>query len=383
MTRGRSPQTGPQISLWHPFTARSIGWDEGDLLHVHSHPHVEALRVLTREGGARCRIEYLTDRRRPATTDEEIPRRFWPRSARWRRRGAVFRWEWSTSAVVATLLAPADVTIFNMSGHGSPLTRGLARVLAARGRPYVAMVGGFHATLEGPQLAYYRKAAACAVHTNDLSRRLVAAGIDGERVHVVALGVDTDHFVPGPPPATPTILYVGRFVEQKGLHHLVEAMPEILAANPEVRVRLVGPGHDATYAHELHARAEQLGVAEALSLEPPRPHADLPDLYRSATIFVLPSESEGFGMVMLEAMACGVPVVGFSTPGGPAELISDGVDGALTSPADLAQAILGLLDDPDHLASARRAARRTVEEHYTPRVTAEAFAALVDQARGG
>ena len=95
-----------------------------------------------------------------------------------------------------------------------------------------------------------RRAARCAVHNRDLASRLVAAGVDEGRVHVLPLGVDPARFTPGPAAPDPRLLYVGRFLAWKGLHHLVAAMPTVRAAVPGATLHMVGPLHDSAYADD-------------------------------------------------------------------------------------------------------------------------------------
>src|SRR5262245_47259738 len=112
-TRGR-----PSVSLWHPFTARSIGWDESDLTRPHSRPHRRALAELAADHDLRVRIEYLTDRPLPRReVHDGLEVRYWPRTP-WRRGATAYRSERSALAVAQARAQPASVTIINTSGHG-------------------------------------------------------------------------------------------------------------------------------------------------------------------------------------------------------------------------------------------------------------------------
>jgi glycosyltransferase involved in cell wall biosynthesis len=166
-------------------------------------------------------------------------------------------------------------------------------------------------------------------------------------------GVDTECFVPGDAQRERQgIVFVGDFRDpRKGLDVLLEAVREL----PDVRVRIVGPGDPRP-----QPRVEFLGVkyGEALVRE----------LQRSQAL-VLPSttEAEGFGMVLIEAMACATPVIA-SDIGGIALAVRDGVDGVLVPPGDpiaLRRAITELLGDPARISELGAAGRDRTERLFT------------------
>jgi glycosyltransferase involved in cell wall biosynthesis len=264
------------------------------------------------------------------------------------------------------------VTIVNLSGHGSPFGRALGRAVHRRGRAYVAMVGGLAVTLDGPQRRFLDEADVIAVHTALLAGRLCDAGIDPERIVVVPLGVDTAVFTPEPRRSTAggdrEILFVGRLLAWKGVDRLVKAIAEIRDHQPSVTLRIVGPHSDPQHVTDLRHLAERLGVA------------DLPSAYRRAALCVLPSTDEGFGMVVPESLACGTPVVALAGPGGPAEMIEDGITGRLVDGSGLARALADLLDDPDgrHAMGAR--ARVVAEARFGRAGTRQGFAEVIERA---
>ena len=135
------------------------------------------------------------------------------------------------------------------------------------------------------------------------------------------------------------MLYVGR-VERtsrwKGLHVLVESLVRLRELVPDVRLDIVGDGDDV---HALQERADELGVADLIDWHGQVAHAELPRFYQRAGVTVLPSltESESFGMTLVEAMASGCPVVG-SAVGGIPFVVRDNVDGLLVPPGDAGRA---------------------------------------------
>ncbi len=184
---------------------------------------------------------------------------------------------------------------------------------------------------------------------------------DPDRIEIVAPGVDHAFFSPGPrrgarwalglPAADPVLLFVGRVQPLKGLDVAIGALARVRATRPDTRLVIVGgpsgPGGEAEAAR-CRALADQLGVTDALRWVPAQPHHALSTYYRAADVVVMPSRSESFGLVALEAAACGIPVVAADV-GGLRTIVIDGVTGALIDgrdPTDYAAAITGLLDDP-------------------------------------
>lgn len=143
----------------------------------------------------------------------------------------------------------------------------------------------------------------------------------------------------------PTLLTVARLATSegpKGYDTVVQALPCLAEQFPNVRYVLAGRGPDA---NRVQALAESLGVGDRLLLPGFVSDDDLPALYRAADLFVMPSRKEGFGIVFLEAMACGTPVVAGNADGS-ADAVCDGELGAMVPPGDvdaLADAILATL----------------------------------------
>jgi D-inositol-3-phosphate glycosyltransferase len=204
-----------------------------------------------------------------------------------------------------------------------------------------------------------------------LHRRL---GVSGSRMTVVPAGVDLDMFSPVPDaggdvlPAEvagdgPLLLFVGRLQPLKGPDVAVRTLARVCRSRPDARLVVVGgtsgTGEGRTGPDELRALAAALGVADGLVVLPARPQRDLAALYRAADVVLAPSRSETFGLVALEAQACGTPVVAADVAGLQATVgASDG--GALVpghDPDDHAAAVLGYLDDPVRAAAAGAAGR--------------------------
>jgi len=185
-------------------------------------------------------------------------------------------------------------------------------------------------------------------------------------------GVDTSLFTPGKPKTDvrrkfgigegPLILSNGRLITQKGFPFLIEAFADVKQEMPDARLLIIGKG---PLELELLKRASSLGLLESIFITTGIPEAELPDYYRSADVFVLPSLYEPFGLVSVEAMACGKPVVTTRVGGNP-EVVSDDA-GYLVPPRDhkaIAEKMLLLLGDDSLRKKKGAAARNRAVEQF-------------------
>lgn len=188
-------------------------------------------------------------------------------------------------------------------------------------------------------------------------------GADPTRIEIVPPGVDHAFFSPGNrvgarqalslPADAPVLLFVGRVQPLKGLQVAIGALAHVRRTHPDALLVVVGGPSGVEGTYELaacHALAQELQVADAMRWVDPQPHHALSTYYRAANVMVVPSRSESFGLVALEAAACGLPVVAAAV-GGLTSLIVDGHTGRLVEqrdPVAFAQAISAFLDDPIH-----------------------------------
>jgi len=185
-------------------------------------------------------------------------------------------------------------------------------------------------------------------------------GAPASRIATIPCGVDTDLFAPGDRAAArarlglddrPVLLWVGRVAPIKGLDTLLDAVARL---SPDGRVRLLIVGGDvdepmSEHEASLRRRIARLGLDGSVCFVGPQPQSVLPLYYAAADVTVLPSYYESFGMVALEAMACGSPVIA-SRVGGLVTTVRDGVTGFLIPEGDvgaLAERISALIADPD------------------------------------
>lgn len=209
-------------------------------------------------------------------------------------------------------------------------------------------------------------AAAAVVATSKATARRLAERHGLGTVAVVPPGADRAPLAVGSATGG-RLLCVGSVSPLKGQDVLVEAMAGL--ADLEWHCQCVGPTRDLEFVAGLHERIEQLGLADRNRLLGPRTQEQLGPIYAAADLLVLPSRAESYGMVVTEALARGIPVVG-SDVGGVAEALgdtADGVPGLLVAPDDpaaLAVALRGWLTDTGlrhRLRAAARLRRDTLE----------------------
>lgn len=195
------------------------------------------------------------------------------------------------------------------------------------------------------------------------------------RSSVIHHGIDLTDGVAGPPPVDrPMLLCLGRFVHEKGFDVAIEAMPEVARHVPGVRLTVAGYGPEE---NALRARVAELGLDDVVAFVGPIEPADVPALLGRASVVLVPSRSEGFGLTALEAAAQGRPVVA-SDVGGLPEVVESGRTGILVppdQPAALAQAVIRLVSDPPRLRALGEAARARVGRSFPWTACVDAYVA--------
>lgn len=205
-----------------------------------------------------------------------------------------------------------------------------------------------------------------------MARELTAHGL---RVPVVAVsnGVDTRLFRPGPRVSGKdgvTVLHVGRLSYEKNIDLLLRAFALVAERHPAARLTIVGDGPDREALAHL---AGELGLGERVHFTGFVPHEQLPALYQAADLFATASTIETQGLVVLEAAACGLPVIGVDALALP-EAVHHGINGFLAPAGDeaaLAQHLAHLVTDTGLRQRMGTASRRLAEAHSLERVAAQ------------
>jgi L-malate glycosyltransferase len=205
------------------------------------------------------------------------------------------------------------------------------------------------------------------------------------KVHVIPYGVDTEKFFMSPLPEEKTILFVGSIMQHKGVFVLIEAFRQVLGRIPDCKLVFAGAGPEMEKAKSL---AATLGRPDSVEFLGRVAHEDLPGVMRRCSVLCMPSFGEAFGLVAIEAMACGRPVVG-TEASGLAYLIRE--EGGFKVPignADrLAESLIAILGNPALARSMGAFNRRLAERQFAwPSVIErleDVYGAALARFRGG
>lgn len=205
---------------------------------------------------------------------------------------------------------------------------------------------------------------------------------------VIPMGVDTEKFHPAPKSVTLveryglgdfTILFVGRLTEDKGLIYLIQALGQLKDSGADFKALIVGSGDQES---QLKALTTELGLDAHVVFIGWVPSEELPDYYNTADVFVGPSVvgskgwQEALGLVFIEALATGLPVISTNT-GGIADVVEDGVTGYLVdqrSSEQIARRLQALYEDRAPLQELSRHGRATVERRFSWDTVTSAYA---------
>jgi glycosyltransferase involved in cell wall biosynthesis len=198
-----------------------------------------------------------------------------------------------------------------------------------------------------------------------------------KEIHVIPNAIDLNAF----PDAllydcqekSPLILFSGRLEKRKGVDLLLKAASQVVAAIPDVRFVLAGGNHISLKQSTLDRFVSENHLEDHVHFLGHVPWEQLLEIYRKASLFALPSFYETFGIVALEAMATGTPVVGWRSGALP-EIIHDGITGILAAPGDvkrLADAMVTLLQDQDKRTAMGMAARERAADYDISKIALE------------
>ena len=226
-----------------------------------------------------------------------------------------------------------------------------------------------------PLLAMLRRVDRFAIMSEEIARELSDVGVSTDRFSTVDNGIDLDRFSPASEsergalrarlgiPSGPVALFVGQYVPRKGVRELLTAWSSVRERFPSAPLALAGHGAEQSVIDEA-VRVPGGGVMDLGS------RTDVVDVIRAANLLVLPSRNESFGNVIVEALACGLPVLVGRT-GVATQLDLDGTAGRFIdpeSPASIADGLAEFLDDPERRAAAGARGRELVRRYDFDRI---------------
>lgn len=259
--------------------------------------------------------------------------------------------------------------------------------------PYlVTSHGGDLFGLRGRALNALKRSVAAAssamtVVSSAMREEAVRVGLQPPRITVLPMGVDMrDRFVPDPTVqrGSDELLFVGRLVPKKGLVHLLDAMPAVLAQRPGATLTIAGFGPEE---RALKAQSGRLGIAAHVSFLGAMAQSELPALYRRASLFVAPfirddsGNQEGLPVVLMEAIGCGCPVL-VGEVAGIEDLLGDARADVCVKPGDshaLAAAIVARLGNPEQARLRAIAIRKAAADRIDWQNIADGYAQQLQQ----
>lgn len=360
-----------------PLHVVQVGWDTS-LLQADAPSDAAERQILygkllqARRPGARMTIVVLGAARgaRPPSLDGVVVE---PVAGRWASIASLPR-------VLGRLNTERPISVI---APQSPLEEGWASLAFARGRiPVVAQVhfdilsdaalpfGSRMRRVLGRvrrsvALRLLRSYAAVRTVAPDMAGQLLARGARAAKSIPVPI-LDLDELLAlQPGERQPHVLFVGRLVPEKNLNLWLDVAQRVSSIRQDVHFHIVG---DGALRGELEARVRQLPLAACITFHGAKPRAALPEIYGRAAVLLLTSDHEGFGRVLVEAMAAGVAVVSTRTAGA-CEVLGDSDVGVLAPVGDaeaLAAGVLRLLNETPFRAGLVAAGRRRVAERYRP-----------------
>ncbi|NKI36175.1 glycosyltransferase family 4 protein [Wenzhouxiangella sp. XN79A] len=234
-----------------------------------------------------------------------------------------------------------------------------------------------------------RRAAAVTVVSETMKVELIGLGLPEKKISVQPMGVDLEHrFSPSANTerSSKEILFVGRLVEKKGLRFLIDAMPDVLTVCSDAFLTIVGFGPDE---EALREQVDRLGLKQNVAFAGGRSHAEIVDFYQRATVFVAPfvqaksGDQEGLGLVTIEAIGCGCPVIVGDLPATRAVVEDGPFRVPVGSSGRLAQAICEVMEMSSEDRKALAEKQRTyIEGRFDWGRRSNSYASLLRQVSG-
>lgn len=225
-------------------------------------------------------------------------------------------------------------------------------LVTSHGADLFALQGNFFNTLKG---FVTKKASKISVVSNVMKSELTILGVADNKIDIMPMGVDMNNFTFNPEVirSNDEILFVGRLVEKKGLCYLLSALPDIIVQHPNVYLTIIGFGPEEK---ALKAQSKRLNIEAKVNFIGPVKHEQLATYYQKASVFVAPfvesksGDQEGLGLVLVEALSCGCPLVVSDIPA--CEDVTSFIERANVFPAGdidlLAKAVCSSLEESEN-----------------------------------
>lgn len=187
-------------------------------------------------------------------------------------------------------------------------------------------------------------------------------GVNWKIIEVIPDGIDTEKFTVSSCNREPVLLYVGSLIKRKGVNYLIDALSQLVEKNPSYKLVIIGDGSERT---ALERQVTQLKLEKWVQFTGSLPQEEVRNWMQIAKIFVLPSVEEGLGVVLLESLACGTPIVASNVGGIPDVVVSEvGILVPVADPVFLAEALDKMINDEHLWLEMSANARRRAEEKY-------------------
>ena len=200
-----------------------------------------------------------------------------------------------------------------------------------------------------------------------------------QKIHVYPMGIDTKLFTPNPSTTRKVnqILFVSYLIKEKGLEDLIEAIPEIVKNVPDFELKVIGPGNNSAFV----IRAQELNVQAHINWIGEVPNNDLPQHFRESAAFILPSHSEGFGIVCIEAMACNCITLVSKLPATKDYIKSEktGFFIEAQNSSSISKQIIHVLTYNSKLGKVRKNARNFVVNNFDWEAVSENYAVIINE----
>jgi len=196
------------------------------------------------------------------------------------------------------------------------------------------------------------------------AQEIASYGCPPEKIRIIPNGVDTELFRPKNGQEENLVVWVGRFVQEKGLQYLIEAAKIVVSYRKDVKFMLIG---DGPLMQEIRSMVDRYSLSNNIIFTGVVAHNQLTKTLQKATLFVIPSLKEGMPNTLLESLACGKPVIG-SDISGINDIVTHGQNGLLVPPRNpeaLANAILKLLDSKNLRRRLGQSARQLIVREYS------------------